>query len=109
MTLATKLPPDDVGATPRHSDGVRGRRYTEIFLIDADATSGRLIAAVYNTSGLNDPAGTGDSSPSSSSIASTSRPSRTSTASSARSGTGRGCGRWTGWRGCPARSATSTG
>jgi hypothetical protein len=61
MTLAAKLP-DDVGATLRRSVGVRGRRYTEIFLIDADA-SGQLIAAVYNTSGLNDPAGTGDSSP----------------------------------------------
>ena len=63
MTLATNLPPDDVGATLRRSDGVRGRRYTEIFLIDADAASGQLIAAVYNTSGLNDPADTGDSSP----------------------------------------------
>ena len=63
MTLTTKLPPDDVGATLRRSDGVRGRRYTEIFLIDADAATGRLIAAIYNTSGLNDPAGTGDSCP----------------------------------------------
>jgi hypothetical protein len=63
MTLDTKLPADDVGATLRHADGVRGRRYTEIFLIDADATTGRLIAAIYNTSGLNDPAGTGDSCP----------------------------------------------
>ena len=63
MTIATKPPPDDVGATLRHSDGVRGRRYTEIFLIDADAATGQLIAAVYNTSGLNDPARTGDSSP----------------------------------------------
>jgi len=61
MTLASKLP-DDVGATLGRSVGVRGRRYTEIFLIDAD-DSGQLIAAVYNTSGLNDPAGTGDSSP----------------------------------------------
>jgi hypothetical protein len=57
------LPPDDVGATLRRSDGVRGRRYTEIFLVDADAASGQLIAAVYNTSGPNDPAGTEDSSP----------------------------------------------
>jgi hypothetical protein len=63
MTLATKLPPDDVGATLRHSEGVRGRRYTEIFLIDADAATGQLIAAVYNTSGLNDPGGSGDSCP----------------------------------------------
>src|SRR4051794_35677415 len=63
MTLATKLPPDDVGATLRHSAGVRGRRYTEIFLIDADAATGQLIAAVYNTSGLNDPGGSGDSCP----------------------------------------------
>ena len=63
MTVATKLPPDDAGATLRRSDGVRGRRYTEIFLIDADAATGQLIAAIYNTSGLNDPAGTGDSSP----------------------------------------------
>jgi len=62
MTIAAKLPPDDVGATLRHSDGARGRRYTEILLVTTDA-DGKLIAAVYNTSGLNDPAGTGDSSP----------------------------------------------
>ena len=63
MTLATKLPRDDVGATLRRAHGVRGRRYTEIFLIDADVATGQLIAGVYNTSGLNDPGETGDSSP----------------------------------------------
>ena len=44
-------------------DDVRGQRYTEIFLIGGHAITGKLVGGVYNTLGLNDPAGTGDSCP----------------------------------------------
>jgi hypothetical protein len=63
MTTSATLPSDDVGATLQRRDGVRGQRYGEIFLIGADAATGRLVGGVYNTTGLNDPAGTGDSCP----------------------------------------------
>ncbi len=62
MTTTTNLPPDDVGATLGRFDDVRGRRYGEIILLGA-AAPGHQVAGVYNTTGLNDPAGTGDSCP----------------------------------------------
>jgi hypothetical protein len=61
--LSAKLPQDDVDAKLMRFEGARGRRYTEIFLIGADESTGQLIAGVYNTAGLNDPGGTGDTSP----------------------------------------------
>ncbi|MGZ4631230.1 MAG: hypothetical protein ACXV2G_01080 [Actinomycetes bacterium] len=63
MKLSAKLPHDDIGASLMRFENVRGQRYTEIFLIGGHAITGKLVAAVYNTIGLNDPAGTGDSCP----------------------------------------------
>ena len=63
MRLSAKLPDDDQGSTLMRFDGVRGDRYTEIFLIGGHAITHHLVAGVYNTVGLNDAAGTGDSSP----------------------------------------------
>ena len=44
-------------------ENVRGQRYSEIFLIGGHAITGKLVAGVYNTVGLNNPTGTGDSCP----------------------------------------------
>ena len=63
MRLSAKLPEDDQGSKLMRFDGVRGQRYTEIFLIGGHAITHHLVAGVYNTVGLNDPAGTGDTSP----------------------------------------------
>ena len=41
-------------------EGVRGQRYTEIFLIGGNAIIEDIMGGVYNTVGLNDPDGTGD-------------------------------------------------
>jgi hypothetical protein len=62
MTSVT-LPPDDVGASLKRIEGIRGQRYGEIILIGTDAAAGRQVGSVYNTTGLNGPAGTGDSCP----------------------------------------------
>lgn len=61
--LSAGLPQDDAGAKLMRFEGGHGRRYTEIFLIGGDAAAGQLVAGVYNTVGLNDPGGTGDTSP----------------------------------------------
>ena len=61
MKLHAKLPKDDAGATSMHFDGVRGQRYTEIFIIGGNPI--HLVGGVYNTLGLNDPDGTGDTCP----------------------------------------------
>jgi hypothetical protein len=61
--LSAKLPPDDTDAKLMRVDGIRGQRYTEIFLIGGHAIIGDLKAGVYSTVGLNDPDGTGDSTP----------------------------------------------
>ncbi|MGA9161702.1 MAG: hypothetical protein WB297_12680 [Actinomycetota bacterium] len=61
--LTAKLPQDDAGATLMRFDGVRGQRYTEIFLIGGHAIIADINAGVYNTIGLNDPDGTGDTTP----------------------------------------------
>ncbi|MGZ4664974.1 MAG: DUF1254 domain-containing protein [Mycobacteriaceae bacterium] len=63
MKLSAKLPHDDIGASLNRFEGVRGQRYTEIFLIGGHAITGKLVGGVYNTIGLNDPVGTGDTSP----------------------------------------------
>lgn len=63
MKLSAKLPHDDVGASLVRFENVRGQRYSEIFLIGGHAITGKLVAGVYNTVGLNNPTGTGDSCP----------------------------------------------
>lgn len=63
MTTSVTLPSDDVGATLKRKDGIRGRRYGEIILIGTDPATRRQVGSVYNTTGLNDPTGTGDSCP----------------------------------------------
>jgi hypothetical protein len=63
MKLSAKLPPDDDGAKLIRFENVRGQRYTEIFLIGGHAITHHLVGGVYNTIGLNDPGGTGDTSP----------------------------------------------
>jgi hypothetical protein len=57
------LPSDDAGSTLTRVEGARGQRYGEIILLGADAATGRQIGSVYNTTGLNDPTGAGDSCP----------------------------------------------
>ena len=63
MKLSAKLPQDDVGAELMRFENVRGQRYTEIFLIGGHAITHHLVGGVYNTIGLNDPGGTGDTCP----------------------------------------------
>ena len=63
MKLSAKLPPDDQGAQLMRFEGVRGQRYTEIFLIGGHAITHHLVGGVYNTLGMNDPDGTGDTCP----------------------------------------------
>ena len=63
MKLSATLPHDDIGASLVRFENVRGQRYTEIFLIGGHAITRKLVAAVYNTTGLNDADGTGDTSP----------------------------------------------
>jgi hypothetical protein len=62
MTNSGQLPADDAGATLRRFDGVRGQRYGEIILFGADA-AGHQVGSIYNTLGLNDPTGSGDTCP----------------------------------------------
>lgn len=63
MKLSAKLPEDDQGSKLMRFEGVRGQRYTEIFLIGGHAITHHLVGGVYNTVGLNDPNGIGDTSP----------------------------------------------
>lgn len=63
MTTSVKLPSDDVGASLKRRNGIRGGRYGEIILVGPDPGTGRPVGSVYNTTGLNDPTGTGDSCP----------------------------------------------
>jgi len=63
MKLSATLPQDDEGAKVIRFEDVRGQRYTEIFLIGGHVITRHLVGGVYNTIGLNDPTGTGDTSP----------------------------------------------
>lgn len=63
MRLFSKLPPDDAGAELMHFEGVRGTRYTEIFVIGGNAITKKMVGGIYNTIGLNTPDGTGDTCP----------------------------------------------
>ncbi|BCW71524.1 hypothetical protein [Arthrobacter sp. NicSoilB8] len=62
MTHSAKVPNDDADTTVMRFDGVRGQRYAEIILI-APAETGEMIGSIYNTTGLNDPDGAGDTCP----------------------------------------------
>ena len=61
--LVVTLPDDGAGAKLVTDRGLRGLRYTEMFLIGGNAITRDLKANVYNTMGLNGGATTGDSSP----------------------------------------------
>ena len=63
MKLSATLPHDDIGASLIRFENVRGQRYTEIFLIGGHAITHHLVGGVYNTIGLNDANGTGDTCP----------------------------------------------
>lgn len=57
------LPKDDVNLTLLRFDGVRGQRYTDIFLIGGNSFTKELVGSAYTTIGLNNLTGSGDSSP----------------------------------------------
>jgi hypothetical protein len=61
--LVVTLPKDGADAKVVTQRGVRGQRYTEMFLIGGNAITKDLEANVYNTMGLNGGPTTGDSSP----------------------------------------------
>jgi hypothetical protein len=61
--LVVTLPNDGADAKLYTFTGVRGQRYTEMFLIGGNAITRDLSANVYNTWGLNGAATTGDSCP----------------------------------------------
>ena len=61
--LSAKLPRDDAGAKLMRFDDICGQRYTEIFLIGGHPIIADINAGIYNTIGLNDPDGTGDTTP----------------------------------------------
>ena len=63
MRLMAHLPDDDTDAKLMRFEGVRGDRYTEIFVIGGNAITRHLVGGIYNTIGLNSPSGTGDSCP----------------------------------------------
>jgi hypothetical protein len=58
-----KQPPDDADLQRLEFDGLMGDRYTEILPVFGNVMTRDFIAGVYNTVGLNDPDGTGDTSP----------------------------------------------
>jgi len=63
MTQTAQLPADDRDATLMHFDDLRGTRYAEIILFGGDPATGPQVGSIYNTGGLNDPDGTGDTTP----------------------------------------------
>jgi hypothetical protein len=63
LTGCASLPKDGADAKLVTFKGVRGARYTEMFLIGGNAITKNFEANVYNTFGLNGGGNTGDSSP----------------------------------------------
>jgi hypothetical protein len=61
--LSANLPHDDANAKLMRFEDICGQRYTEIFLIGGHAIIHDINAGIYNTIGLNDPDGTGDTTP----------------------------------------------
>jgi hypothetical protein len=60
-----KQPDDDAQLKKLEFDGIMGNRYTEILPVFGNVITGKYIAGVYNTVGMNDPDGKGDTSPAS--------------------------------------------
>jgi hypothetical protein len=60
---AKPLPDDGASARLGRFADLRGDRYTEVGLVGGNPITKDLRANVYNTVGLNDPAGTGDTTP----------------------------------------------
>jgi len=58
-----KLPDDDAGAELMRFENLRGNRYAEVFLIGGNAITRNFKAGIYNSAGLNDDAGTGNTAP----------------------------------------------
>lgn len=57
------VPQDNVGIKKMKFTGINGQRYTEIFLIGGNVATRELKGGVYQTIGLNDPEGKGDTAP----------------------------------------------
>ena len=63
LTGCAKQPDDDTDLKRLEFDGIMGVRYTEILPVFGNVITGEYMAGVYNTVGLNDPEGKGDTSP----------------------------------------------
>ena len=63
FTGCAKKPADDTDLKRLEFDGLMGNRYTEILPVFGNVVTGNYMAGVYNTVGLNDPDGKGDTSP----------------------------------------------
>jgi hypothetical protein len=63
VTGCAKQPNDDAEVRRLEFDGLMGNRYTEILPVFGNVITGNYMAGVYNTVGLNDPDGKGDTSP----------------------------------------------
>ena len=65
LTGCAEQPDDDAQLKKLEFDGLMGNRYTEILPVFGNVITGKYIAGVYNTVGMNDPDGKGDTSPAS--------------------------------------------
>lgn len=63
LASCAKKPDDDANVKRLEFDGLMGVRYTEILPVWGNVLTGDYTAGVYNTVGLNDPEGKGDTSP----------------------------------------------
>jgi len=63
LSGCAKQPADDTDLKRLEFDGLMGVRYTEILPVFGNVVTGNYMAGVYNTVGLNDPDGKGDTSP----------------------------------------------
>jgi hypothetical protein len=60
---AKPKPADDENLTRMEHDGIMGTRYTEFLIVWGNPLKKEFVAGVYNTVGLNDPDGKGDTTP----------------------------------------------
>lgn len=58
-----KVPQDDTNLKLKKFENINSNRYTEIFLISGDPATKKMIGGVYQTIGLNDPKGVGNTAP----------------------------------------------
>ncbi len=63
LASCAEKPADDTNLKRLEFDGLMGVRYTEILPVFGNVITSEYIAGVYNTVGLNDPDGKGDTSP----------------------------------------------